>query len=211
MRLKQKEYINIVVQLFIIFFKLGPSTFGGGYALITAIEREIVDKKAWFKQEEMGDMISVAGSAPGGVAVNSAAYVGYRMAGILGAIVAVFAITLPTFSLVVILSILGTLFQDVPKVEAALKGVHAAVVALIIVAAIKIGKTSILDKSTLLLAGTSVLLLLFTSVHSYYLILGGPIAGVGIIAIKRALGLSAQTEKKTKKQESEIDYLEYYI
>lgn len=211
MRLKQKEYMNIVVQLFIIFFKLGPSTFGGGYALITAIEREIVDKKAWFKQEEMGDMISVAGSAPGGVAVNSAAYVGYRMAGILGAIVAVFAITLPTFSLVVILSILGAIFQDVPKVEAALKGVRAAVVALIIVAAIKIGKASILDKSTLLLAGASVLLLLFTSIHSYYLILGGPIAGVGIIAIKRALGLSVQTEKETKKQESEIDYLEYYI
>lgn len=211
MRLKQKEYIHIVVQLFIIFFKLGPSTFGGGYALITAIEREIVDKKAWFKQEEMGDMISVAGSAPGGVAVNSAAYVGYRMAGIFGAIVAVFAITLPTFSLVVILSILGAIFQDVPKVEAALKGVRAGVVALIIVAAIKIGKASILDKSTLILAGASVLLLLFTSVHSYYLILGGPIAGVGIIAIKRALGLSAQTEKETKKQESEIDYLEYYI
>lgn len=85
-------------------------------------------------------MVSVAGSIPGGVAVNSAAYVGYRLAGIIGAVIAVIAITLPTFAIVFILNSLGIMFQDVPKVEAALKGVHAAVVALIIVAALKVGR-----------------------------------------------------------------------
>lgn len=97
MSVKQKEYIKMLTQLFVVFFKLGPSTFGGGYAMITAIEREIVDKKAWLKPNEVGDMISVSASAPGGVVVNSAAFVGYRLAGIMGAIISVIAITLPTF------------------------------------------------------------------------------------------------------------------
>ncbi|CAM4291460.1 chromate transporter [Paenibacillus typhae] len=211
MKAWKKEDIKVLLQLFTLFFKLGPSTFGGGYAMIAAIEREIVNKKAWLKPGEIGDMVSVAGSAPGGVAVNSAAFVGYKLAGVLGAVVAVFAITLPTFLIVLILSILGMLFQDVPKVQAALKGVHAAVVALIIVAAYKIGRASIMDIPTLLIACISVLLLLFTPLHSIYLILGGPVAGVAIIAVKKVLGLSAQTEKQVKDQQADLNYLEYYI
>ncbi|WP_042201532.1 chromate transporter [Paenibacillus camerounensis] len=211
MKARNKDHFNVLMQLFIIFFKLGPSTFGGGYAMIAAIEREIVNKKAWLEPDEIGDMVSVAGSAPGGVAVNSAAFVGYKLAGVAGAAVAVFAITLPTFLIVLILSILGMLFKDVPKVEAALKGVHAAVVALIIVAAVKIGKASIMDIPTLLIASGCVVLLLFTPLHSLYLILGGPVAGVSIIAVKRVLGLSAQTEKKVKDQQADLNYLEYYI
>ncbi|WP_150275823.1 chromate transporter [Paenibacillus tepidiphilus] len=211
MKARQQDYMKMIAQLFMVFFKLGPSTFGGGYAMIAAIEREIVDKKAWLKPEETGDMISVAGSAPGGVAVNSAAYVGYKMAGIAGAVTAVLAITLPTFSIVIILSILGLMYQDVPKVAAALKGVHAAVVALIIVAAFKIGRASLLDKSTLLLAGSCVLLLLLTPLHPLYLILGGPIAGIVIIAVKQALGRAVRTEKEADPQNTESDYLEYYI
>ncbi|WP_440108761.1 chromate transporter [Paenibacillus sp. QZ-Y1] len=211
MSVKQKEYIKMLTQLFVVFVKLGPSTFGGGYAMITAIEREIVDKKAWLKPNEVGDMVSVSASAPGGVVVNSAAFVGYRLAGILGAIISVIAITLPTFLIVLSLSILGMMFQDVSKVNAALKGVHAAVVALIIVAAFKVGKTSIMDSSTLFIAGLSTFLLLFTSLHSLYLILGGPIVGVTIISIKRALGLSAPTEKEEESHQSELNYPEYYI
>ena len=89
--------------------------------MITAIEREIVDKKAWLKPNEVGDMISVSASAPGGVVVNSAAFVGYRLAGIMGAIISVIAITLPTFLIVLSLSILGMMFQDVSKVKCSSK------------------------------------------------------------------------------------------
>ncbi|WP_347231154.1 chromate transporter [Paenibacillus sp. DMB5] len=85
MEVRKKKEFKVLLQLFTIFFKLGPSTFGGGYAMIAAIEREIVNKKAWLKPGEIGDMVSVAGSAPGGVAVNSAAFVGYKLAGVLGA------------------------------------------------------------------------------------------------------------------------------
>ncbi|MEK4438952.1 chromate transporter [Paenibacillus sp. FSL K6-2862] len=211
MNVKQKKYTYMLLELFVVFFKLGPSTFGGGYALITAIEREVVDKKAWMKQNEVENMVSVAGSIPGGVAVNSAAYVGYRLAGIIGAVIAVIAITLPTFAIVFILNSLGIMFQDVPKVEAALKGVHAAVVALIIVAALKVGRTSIMDASTMVMAGLCVFLLLFTSIQSLYLIIGGPIIGMTIISIKRVLGYSDKTEKEERNNQPDLNYPEYYI
>ncbi|WP_151734972.1 chromate transporter ['Paenibacillus yunnanensis' Narsing Rao et al. 2020] len=211
MNVQHRAYMHTLAQLFVVFLKLGPSTFGGGYAMITAIERETVDKKHWLQPGEVGDMVSVAGSAPGGVAVNSAAFVGYRLAGVPGAVTAVIGIILPTFVIVFALSIFGAIFKDVPKVEAALKGVHAAVVALIIVAAYKVGKTSIFDASTLVIAGLSVLVLLFTTLNTIYLILGGPVLGMAVIAAKRALGMAALTEKEAQDNRLEINVPEYYI
>ncbi|PZT55063.1 chromate transporter [Paenibacillus silvae] len=211
MNLYPKINLQKLVQIFIVFFKLGPSTFGGGYAMVSAIEREIVEKKNWLTSSEMSDMVSIAGSAPGGVAVNSAAFVGYRLAGVLGAVTAVFAITLPTFFIVFVLSIFGMIFKDVPKVQAALRGVHAAVVALIIVAAFKMGRSSIMDTATLIIAGSCVALLLFTEIHSLVLILAGPLAGILIIQIKRAIGIAAPTEKERQIDKPDLNYPEYYI
>ncbi|MBB6021326.1 chromate transporter [Paenibacillus sp. JGP012] len=207
------RYMDVrkLIPIFVVFFKLGPSTFGGGYAMVAAIEREVVDKKQWLTSSEMSDMISIAGSAPGGVAVNSAAFVGYRLAGISGAVTAVLAITLPTFFIVFILSIFGMMFKDVPKVEAALKGVHAAVVALIIVAAYKMGKTSIMDFATLTITGSCIAMLLFTNIHSLILILAGPVVGILIIVIKRVIGIAAPTEKEKQVQKTNLNYPEYYI
>ncbi|MCK6073224.1 chromate transporter [Paenibacillus silvae] len=211
MNLYPKINLQKLAQIFIVFFKLGPSTFGGGYAMVSAIEREIVEKKNWLTPSEMSDMVSIAGSAPGGVAVNSAAFVGYRLAGVLGAVTAVFAITLPTFFIVFVLSIFGMIFKDVPKVQAALRGVHAAVVALIIVAAFKMGRSSIMDIATLIIAGSCVALLLFTEIHSLVLILAGPLAGILIIQIKRAIGIAAPTEKERQIDKPDLNYPEYYI
>lgn len=208
---QEQEYSTSCFELFMVFLKLGPSTFGGGYAMLAAIEREIVDNKKWMHSSEMADMISVVGSAPGGVAVNAATFIGYRLKGVLGAIMAVVGITLPTFVIVFCLSIFGMMFKDVPKVEAALKGVHAAIVALILIAAYKMFKSSIFDVSTLIIAGMCIAILLFTSVHSLYLVLGGPIVGVLVIAIKAALGMNTATEKLPAKRKQDMTYPEYYI
>lgn len=205
------QKLDLLWRIFSVFFKIGPSTFGGGYAMIATIEQEIVQKKGWINEEEMGDMISVSGSAPGGVAVNSAAFIGYRLGGVAGALVAVIAITLPTFLIVFLLSYLSFMFKDHVKVQAALKGIHAAVVALIIVAARKMWRTAILDAATLILAAVSLLLLLFTGIHSFYLILGGPIIGILVVLIKRKRGMSVTTEKTRPEQHHELQFPEYYI
>lgn len=203
--------MKLLWSIFFVFFKIGPSTFGGGYAMIATIEEEIVRKKGWMNEEEMGDMISVSGSAPGGVAVNSAAFIGYRLGGVTGAVAAVIAITLPTFLIVFILSGLRLIFKDNVKVEAALKGIHAAVVALIIVAAGKMWKASVLDAVTLVLAAVSLALLLFTQIHPFYLILGGLTAGVLVVLYKKKRGMSVVTEKARTEERRDLQFPEYYI
>ncbi|MUG66374.1 chromate transporter [Paenibacillus sp. 7541] len=205
------QRIQRLGQLGCAFFKIGPSTFGGGYAMIATLEREIVQKRGWMDERQMADMISVSGSAPGGVAVNAAAFIGYRLGGIAGAVVAVAAITLPTFIIVSLLSLLSMVFKDHVKVIAALKGVHAAVIALIIVAAFKMWKSSILDTPTLLIAAGTVALLLFTPIHSFYLILGGPIAGIAVVQLKRRAGMKVRTEKQQAEEKRELHFPEYYI
>lgn len=179
--------------------------------MIATIEEEIVRKKKWMDEEEMGDMISVSGSAPGGVAVNSAAFIGYRLGGVAGAVAAVTAITLPTFLIVFILSGLRLVFKDNIKVEAALKGIHAAVVALIIIAAGKMWKASVLDTATLVLVLASLALLLFTPLHPFYLILGGLASGILVILVKKKQGKSIVTEKARTEEHRDLQFPEYYI
>lgn len=179
--------------------------------MIATIEREIVEKKKWLSQEEMSDMIAVSSSAPGGVAINSAAYIGYRLGGLAGAAAAVTGIAVPSFIIVLILSGLSVLFQDQPKVAAALKGVHAAVIALIAVAAVKMWRSSVLDTPTFLIAGCSVALLLFAGIHPLYLIIGGPFAGCAVMLCKRKAGIESRTEQSRATPKPELQYPEYYI
>ncbi|WP_343222038.1 chromate transporter [Paenibacillus tritici] len=203
--------MKLLWSIFCVFFKIGPSTFGGGYAMIATIEEEIVRKKKWMNEAEMGDMISVSGSAPGGVAVNSATFIGYRLGGVAGAVAAVIAITLPTFLIVFLLSGLRLLFKDNVKVEAALKGIHAAVVALIIVAAGKMWKASVLDAVTFALVAVSLALLLFTQIHPFYLIVGGLTAGVLVVQYNQKRGKSIVTEQVRTEESRDLQFPEYYI
>ncbi len=209
--LRQGANLKMLPQIFMAFLKIGPSTFGGGYAMIAIIEREIVEHRGWMDPEEMGDMVSIAGSAPGGVAVNSAAFIGYRLGGVMGALAAVIGITLPTTLIVLLLSLTYALFQDNVKVAAALKGVHAAVVALILVAGWKMARSALFDSITYFLCAAALALLLFTSIHSIWLILGGPAVGAAAIGIRRIKKLEIRTEPEKTHHEQEAMLPEYYI
>lgn len=138
-----------LLQLFWTFFKIAPVTFGGGFAMIPLIEKEVVEKKKWLKSEEVTDVFALSQSVPGAVAVNSATFIGHRIAGMKGAMAAMIGVTLPTFLIVLLLGILYFFIQDNPKIESAFISIRASIVAIIAYAAIKIGKTAIVDKSTL--------------------------------------------------------------
>ncbi|WP_342427102.1 chromate transporter [Paenibacillus sp. FSL L8-0158] len=196
------------IQLFWVFFKIGPSTFGGGYAIISVLEKEIVEKKKWINRQEMSDLMSLAGSAPGGVGVNASILLGYRVGRIPGAIVATIGITLPTFIIVLVLSTFYNIFQDEPKVQAAFKGIHGAIIGLIAVAAFQMGKSSIFDRATIFLAAASLLVLLITGINPSYIILIGMVVGIIIVSVKRKLGQEVKTEKKSS---AEKPVIEYYI
>lgn len=204
-----KERLTLLAQLFWTFFRIGPSTFGGGYAMLPIIEREVVSKKKWVNEEEIGELISLAGSAPGGVGVNAAAMIGHRQAGIAGAISAVLGVTCPTFLIVILISVGAVFFRDQPKVEAALKGMHGAVIALIAVAAYRMAKHAVFDATTTISAIATVSVMLFTGVHPLYLIALSLLCGMAVIQIKKRLGLQANTEKKAAI--NSCPELEYYI
>jgi chromate transporter len=188
--------MKLLVQIFITFFKIGPVTFGGGYAMIPLIEREVVEKRGWVKTQEITDIFAVAESVPGAIAINSATFIGYRVAGVAGAIAAMAGVLLPTFFIVVMLSLFFLQVQDNPKVEAAFVSIRATIVALITYAAIKIGKTAVIDKTTIVLIVVTVAVMYFVHIHPVLLIVSGGLVGIGIIRLKKRLGMKIRLEKE---------------
>lgn len=202
----------MLLDLFAVFCRIGPATFGGGYAMIPVLEEEIVRKRSWLMQKEMGDLISVAGSAPGGVGVNAATFIGYRLAGVPGAIAAVVGIALPTFVIAAALGLIYTKLEDEPKVQAALLGIRGAVLGLIAIAGIKMARNALFDRSTVVLFAAALSLLILTGAHPFYLILAGMGAGWAIAVGKRLLGCKVRLDKAPRPApDADIRFPEYYI
>lgn len=170
--------LSLLRSLFLIFLKISPITFGGGYVMISMLEEEIVTKRKWFDQEDVIDMFSVAQSIPGAVAINSAIFVGLRMARIPGAIVSLIGIMLPTLFFIVAISILLLILRDSQIIKAAFNGIGAAVTALIIQAAYTVGKTAIRDLYTIIFSIISLLVLILLPVNPIFVIIVGFSIGV---------------------------------
>lgn len=200
--------IRLLLEIFLIFLKIGPVTFGGGYAMIPLIEREVVERKKWVKTKDITDIFAVAESVPGAIAINSATFIGYRLAGAAGAVAALSGVLLPTFCIVLLLSLFFLQVQDHPKVEAAFISIRATIVALITYAAIKIGKTAAIDKTTIALIATTVAVMFFVHIHPVILIVGGGMVGIGIIALKKKLGISVRADDAAQPA---YKYSDYYI
>ncbi len=127
-----KNNLKKSLLLFAVFFKIGLFTFGGGYAMIPVIEREIADKKHWIKNEEILDIFAISESTPGPIAINSATFVGYRVAGVLGSACATLGVVLPSFTIIFIISFFLEKFKSFKAVEYAFNGIKAGVIALIL-------------------------------------------------------------------------------
>ena len=204
--------MTVLRDLFWSFARIGPITFGGGYAMIPSIEREAVTKRGWIDEREMSDLLSVAGSVPGGVGVNVSAYIGYRLAGIPGAVASVIGITLPTFLIVLALSLLYHRFEGHPKLEAAMLGIHGAILGLICVSAYRMAKNSMFDFSTWILGIGAFVFLLVSGASPLYLVLSSAAVGAAIVFVKPLLGLRVRTEKQPDRS-TPLDRMvpEYYI
>lgn len=124
--------------LFWDFLKIGAFTFGGGYAMIHLLERQFVARRKWLDREEFLDMVAVAESTPGPVAVNSATYIGYKVDGVIGALSATVAVCLPSFVIIYLISLFLDQFLALTYVAYAFKGIQACVVYLILSAAWKL-------------------------------------------------------------------------
>ncbi len=130
----------MLTRLFLTFFKIGAFTFGGGYAMIPLIEREVIERKKWIAREEFLDLLTLAQSAPGPIALNTAVFVGYKCHGYSGALAAILGTILPSFGIILLIA---TCFQEVrhnPWVDAAFRGMRPAVVALIVYPVVKLAR-----------------------------------------------------------------------
>ncbi|MBR4720548.1 MAG: chromate transporter [Clostridia bacterium] len=127
-----KKRESLILPLFITFLKIGAFTFGGGYAMIPIIQKEIAEKKKWLTDEDILDIIAVSESTPGPIAINSATFVGYRVAGFWGAFFSTFAVVLPSFLIISILSLILKEFAEVRSVQNAFFGIRAGVLALLL-------------------------------------------------------------------------------
>ena len=119
--------MNIVIELFLTFFKIGLFTFGGGYAMISIIENSCVDKKKWITHDEMMDITVIAESTPGPIAINCATFVGYKIAGMLGAIAATLGVVVPSFTIIFVISTFLDNFLEIPVIANAFMGIKVGV------------------------------------------------------------------------------------
>lgn len=124
--------MGILQELFWVFMKIGAFTFGGGYPMIALLDSECVEKRAWISSEELSDVIVIAESTPGPIAINCATYTGYQQAGLVGAIVATVGMVLPSFLLLFCISQFFQQFLSIEIVERAFQGIRIAVAILII-------------------------------------------------------------------------------
>ncbi|MDR3602348.1 MAG: chromate transporter [Desulfosporosinus sp.] len=185
---KDKLNYKLLYEIFITFFMISPITFGGGFAMIPIMEDEMVHKRKWIDKEKLVDIFAVSQSIPGAIAVNSATFMGYQIAGIPGALAALVGIVLPTFAIILVLGVLLASFQSNIHVQAALQGIRPVVVALIASAAYKMSKVSLVDITSSAIFGIFILsLLLFKNLNLIFVIFMGAFIGIMIRKISKVV------------------------
>ena len=195
-----KKTFKNFLELFWTWFIIGLTTFGGGYAMIAIIQNKIVEKKQWVSNEDLTKIIAIAESTPGPIAINSATYIGYKLLGVLGSICATLGVVLPSFIIIYIISLFFNDLLGYEIVAAAFKGIKAVVSALILLAGIKMFKSTKKNLLTYLTFGVALVLCLLINifdwkVSSVFLIIAGAVVGlISVFAL----------QSKEKKQQQNI-------
>ncbi len=173
--------LKTILKLFATMFKIGLFTFGGGYVMVTLIENEFVEKKKWLTQEEYYDMLAIAESTPGPIAINSSTYIGYKLAGFFGSLLATIAVCLPSLIIIYIISLFFDKFLEFTIVANAFKGIQVCVSYLIISAGIKMIKKlpktpmniTLISLTAIAMITLSLLAVSFSSI--FYILIGGAV------------------------------------
>lgn len=163
--------------LFFAFFKVGAFTFGGGIAMLPLLKKYLVEDLKYITEDEMLEYFAISQCTPGVIAVNVATFVGYKRAGILGAIIATIGIVFPSFLVIIILAHFIQKASSVIWFQKAVKGVNIAVAGLLLKAFIPISKKTIIDIPTFLIFFISFVLIAFFDVSAFYVIIASGLAG----------------------------------
>lgn len=181
----KKSKAALLLDLFTTFLKIGAFTIGGGIAMLPIIEREIVEKKNYMPKEEIVDAFALSQSLPGVIAINSAIYVGYRIAGIAGAAVTAIGVILPSFITILAIAIIFTSISSNVYINKALTGVKAGVAGIIAVTVVRLGKTVIKDIFAITLAVIAFILITWLGVSIVIIIAAGALSGFLYYHVRR--------------------------
>ena len=188
---------KLIATLFLSFFKIGAFTFGGGYAMLSLLENEFVEKKKWLTKDEFLDMIAIAESTPGPVAINSATFIGNKTAGVLGATFSTLGVVLPSFIIIYVISLFLDAFLGFTLVANAFRGIQACVVYLIGSTGIKLFKQ--MEKKPLPIAIMSTVLVCMVAFSIFAI----KFSSIVFILISGALGIIAfYSKSKNGKEEN---------
>ena len=178
-----------VIKLFITFFKIGAFTFGGGYAMIPLIQHEVSQKNKWVTDEDILDIVAIAESTPGPIAINSATFVGYRICGILGSVAATLGVVIPSFITMLCIFFVLHRFQEHPAVQYAFMGIRACVLALVIKALLSMYKKCEKNWVSYCVIAfsviTSVVVTKFIPINTFYIIIACAVFGLVSYSIMR--------------------------
>ncbi len=174
-----------VLTLFTTFFKIGAFTFGGGYAMIPLIQRETVETHKWITDDDVLSVIAIAESTPGPIAINSATFVGYKVAGVWGSVAATFGVVLPSFVVISVIALLLGEFQNYRAVKYAFFGIRAGVLALVLKALVNMFKKSKKNLFAYIVMAVAFAVAAFTNLHILIIIISCAVAGLVYSLLKR--------------------------
>ena len=198
MEKREKATFREILTLFWTFLKIGLFTFGGGYAMIPMIEKELVEKKGWITSDEISDMVAIAEATPGPIAVNTATFVGYKKGGFWGSFFSTLGLVIPSFVVIVVISVFLSYVSGNVWVESAFKGIRAGVVALVINAGIKMTKQVEKAVATVILTVAAFALATFTGVDVVWIIIAGGLFGVLYQSVAARKSKKAKEEDENK-------------
>ncbi|MBO4897779.1 MAG: chromate transporter [Clostridia bacterium] len=174
-----------ILDLYLAFFKIGITTFGGGYAMLPVIQREIVEKRGYVTDEEVMDYYAVGQCTPGVIAVNTATFVGHKVGKTPGAIAATLGVISPPLIIITVIAAFIKNYAELPAVRHAFAGIKTAVCALIFCAVIKLFKSGVKDLPGVLIFLAVLAVGLFTNLSPVWFVLAAAIAGICIKCFKR--------------------------
>lgn len=166
-------------QIFTTFLKIGAFTFGGGYAMIPLVQKETVEKRHWIEDNDILEIVAIAESTPGPIAVNAATFVGYRIAGFAGAVCGTVGVVLPSFVIIVLISYVLREFESMQIVRYAFQGIRAGVLALILQALWMMYRQVPKNASAYLLMAVAFVLTAFLDINVVWVIIGCAVYGIG--------------------------------
>ncbi len=175
---ERNDYWEKLGTVFLTFLKIGLFTFGGGYAMIPLIEYETVERNHWIESKDILDIFAIAEATPGVIAVNTATFVGYKVAGFWGSLLATLGVVIPSLTIISVIALFFQEFQSLEWVAYAFRGIRAGVIVLILGAVVKMGKKGEYTPLTVLLLLLAFVLASFTDINVIYLLIGGAATGL---------------------------------